>query len=580
MERQGAGSFLYNFLIDDLEEFMRVASPAHITDWNTFFEEIKDHQTDPNLKTILKNLDKPTFDALLQKVMLIKIEQPFDEVCKVLIDALDISDLEKDATAAQLQQEFAPLLAQLKQEKLSKKAQFSLHQTTRSLLNLIPQTLDTFLKAFNLIEVGKKPETSWDFYAIIEIYCKIFLIPHVLATVVGAVVVGSLQIYLIVALLILIGLAGVYCYLRWLRPCPQKLNIGTNLSELARAGQLKPVVARDHEVQRIISRLGTTNNENPTNLILIGKPGVGKSEIVRRVAELMPEKTIFSLNPVELSTGYTTAAEKLNSIMGEIKGHEHKVIFYIDELPAGFKNERSNLADLLKPFLERGGLQFITATTLTEYNKYIASDPALAQRLSVERIQRPSRSQTLTILNDRINRCATGIFLEKELAKNICGKTHGKSLRDRVQILNEGINQIHAFDIETYLPQELKSLKEKKAHLTRQSIEHLERKSLSRLARTKIEIQRQEKVLNEQKAKARKIRSLIQEQQRTKQDIYQQIETLTDPKKLLLLQNYYLPELEKVISSSIDALQNENPDFKMRLDMTLIDQIIAARSVV
>ena len=186
---------------------------------------------------------------------------------------------------------------------------------------------------------------------------------------------------------------------------------GQDLTALARAQKLDPVIGRDEEIRHTIRILSRKTKNNPC---LIGEPGVGKTAIaeglaIRIVRGDVPEnlkgRTLFSLDMGSLVAGAKFRGEfeeRLKAVLAEIKASEGKIILFIDELHtivgAGKTDGAMDAGNLLKPMLARGELHCIGATTLNEYRKYIEKDPALERRFQPVLIEQPTVEDTVSIL--------------------------------------------------------------------------------------------------------------------------------------------------------------------------------------
>jgi ATP-dependent Clp protease ATP-binding subunit ClpC len=184
----------------------------------------------------------------------------------------------------------------------------------------------------------------------------------------------------------------------------------TDLTEMARRGELDPVLGREHEIERLIEILSRRKKNNP---VLIGEAGVGKSVIVEGLAqaivhaevpESMVRKRILTLEMADLVAGASARGQfeqRLKAVRDAVIRASGRVILFIDELHtvvaagAGGGIDASNM---LKPALARGRLQVIGATTLDEYRKHIESDRALARRFQPILVGEPSIAETITIL--------------------------------------------------------------------------------------------------------------------------------------------------------------------------------------
>src|SRR5258706_2926229 len=185
--------------------------------------------------------------------------------------------------------------------------------------------------------------------------------------------------------------------------------LGVDLTEMAEAGRLDPVIGRVHEIERVIQILSRRTKNNPA---LIGEPGVGKTAIVeglaqRIIAGEVPDsfkgKRVGTVDMGGLVAGTKYRGqfeERLKRVVDEIK--ETRCILFIDEfhtiIGAGGAEGTLDAANILKPALSRGELQTIGATTLDEYRKYIERDAALERRFQPVMVEQPSEEETIEIL--------------------------------------------------------------------------------------------------------------------------------------------------------------------------------------
>ncbi len=186
---------------------------------------------------------------------------------------------------------------------------------------------------------------------------------------------------------------------------------GRDLTSLAGAGKIDPVIGRDDEIRRIIEILSRRTKNNP---VLIGEPGVGKTAIVeglarriiaRDVPEGLKEKKLISLDMGALIAGAKYRGEfeeRLKAVLKEVQESSGKVILFIDELHtvvgAGAAEGAMDAGNLLKPMLARGELRCIGATTIDEYRKHIEKDAALERRFQPVLVNPPSVEDTISIL--------------------------------------------------------------------------------------------------------------------------------------------------------------------------------------
>ncbi len=186
---------------------------------------------------------------------------------------------------------------------------------------------------------------------------------------------------------------------------------GRDLTALAEAGKLDPVIGRDEEIRRVIQVLSRRTKNNP---VLIGEPGVGKTAIVeglaqRIVAGDVPEglkgKRVWALDVGALLAGAKYRGEfeeRLKAVLAEIQNAAGEIVLFVDELHtivgAGAAEGAVDAANMLKPMLARGELRAVGATTLDEYRKHIEKDAALERRFQPIFVGQPSVADTIAIL--------------------------------------------------------------------------------------------------------------------------------------------------------------------------------------
>ncbi len=192
---------------------------------------------------------------------------------------------------------------------------------------------------------------------------------------------------------------------------PTLANFSTDLTALAKAGKLDPVIGREPEVERVVAILSRRSKNNP---VLIGEPGVGKTAIVEGLAQRivagdvpvsLRDKRVISLQlgPLVAGTKYRGELEsRVKKILDEVKRASRDVILFIDELHAlvgaGAAEGALDISSMIKPELARGELQCIGATTIDEYRKHIEGDPALERRFQPVVVEEPTIDQTIAIL--------------------------------------------------------------------------------------------------------------------------------------------------------------------------------------
>ncbi len=296
-----------------------------------------------------------------------------------------------------------------------------------------------------------------------------------------------------------------------------------DLLELARKGELDPVIGREKEIERVIQILSRRKKNNP---VLIGEAGVGKTVIVEGLAQQIvasdvPQsllsKKILSLDMAALIAGAGVRGEfegRLKSIRDSIIDAGGRIILFIDELHTvvgvgGGAAGGMGAPDILKPALARGQLQMIGATTYDDYRKHIETDRALARRFQTVSISEPGIDETKCILE--------GLKLYYEKHHNIdytpesldaAARLSDRYITDRAQpdkaidLLDEAGSKKH---LEMhYTPPDIKKLENEKRAQTALKMEAFERQDFEESTKHHAEIQIIEERLAREKEKWQK----------------------------------------------------------------------------
>src|ERR671938_171849 len=188
-------------------------------------------------------------------------------------------------------------------------------------------------------------------------------------------------------------------------------QVSRDLTQLARDGELDPVIGRAEEISRVVRILSRRTKNNP---VLIGEAGVGKTAVAeglaqRIVSEDIPEslksKRVLALDVGGLVAGTRFRGdfeERMQQMLKELQNEEKNIILFIDELHsivgAGGAEGAVNASNMLKPALARGELQVVGATTLDEYRKHVEKDPALERRFQPVLVSEPTVDEAVAIL--------------------------------------------------------------------------------------------------------------------------------------------------------------------------------------
>ncbi len=254
-------------------------------------------------------------------------------------------------------------------------------------------------------------------------------------------------------------------------------HFGRDLTELARKGELDPIIGRDNEIQRVAQILSRRKKNNP---VLIGEPGVGKTAIAEglalRIIERKVPRILHNKRVVTLDLGAIVAGtkyrgqfeERMKAIMNELQ-RARDVILFIDELHtivgAGGASGSLDASNMFKPALARGELQCIGATTLDEYRQHIEKDGALERRFQKIMVDPPNPEETLQILHglkERYEQHHKVQFDDDAIAATV--KLSERYISDRylpdkaIDVLDETGARVHLANI--VVPKEITELEE------------------------------------------------------------------------------------------------------------------------
>jgi ATP-dependent Clp protease ATP-binding subunit ClpB len=380
---------------------------------------------------------------------------------------------------------------------------------------------------------------------------------------------------------------------------------GRDLTELARAGKLDPVIGRDEEIRRVIHVLSRRTKNNP---VLIGEPGVGKTAIVEGLAqrivrgdvpEQLKHKRVFQLDLGALVAGTKYRGEfeeRLKAVLKEIADSQGEIILFIDEIhtvvgAGAAEGAAMDAANILKPMLARGELHCIGATTLDEYRKHIEKDPALERRFQPVYVGEASVEDTISILR--------GLKEKYEVH-------HGVRITDAAVIAAATLS--HRYISDRFLPDKAIDLIDEAAAKLRMEIDskpaeldeidrrimqlEIEREALRRetdsasrerlekleqeLARLRQDSESLRQRWEREKQIVQRIRSIKEQMDRTKVEL-EQAERVADLERAARLRYGILPELAKQLEAAEAELRALGPQrlLKEEVDAEDIAEVVS-----
>ena len=269
-----------------------------------------------------------------------------------------------------------------------------------------------------------------------------------------------------------------------------------DLTAIAAANKLDPVIGRDDEIRRVIQILNRRSKNNP---VIVGEPGVGKTAVIEGLAqriikgdvpESLKNDKILSLDLGALLAGASYRGEfeeRLKSVLKKIEEKSDDLMLFIDEIHTimgmGASDGSVDAGNLLKPMLARGNIRVIGATTLDEYKKYIEKDKALERRFQPVIVDEPSVDTTISILRG---------------LKNKYEVYHGIKILD--EALVQAVKLSHRYIADRYLPDKAIDLIDEAASSLRINIDTMP-EEIDIYSREKIQLEIERKTLEEEHSK-------------------------------------------------------------------------------
>ena len=295
-------------------------------------------------------------------------------------------------------------------------------------------------------------------------------------------------------------------------------NFGRDLTNMAEAGRLDPIVGREKEIERVSQILSRRKKNNP---ILIGEPGVGKSAIAeglalrivqRKVSRVLFNKRIVSLDLASLVAGTKYRGqfeERMKAVMQELEKNKD-IILFIDEIHtiigAGGASGSLDASNMFKPALARGEMQAIGATTLDEFRQHIEKDGALERRFQKVLVEPTTPEETLQILNNIKERYEDHHSVRfSDDAIEACVKLTERYITDRhlpdkaIDALDEVGSRVHLTNIN--VPKEILDVEEKIEALKLEKNEVIKSQQYEKAAELRDDERKLQEALESAKAK-------------------------------------------------------------------------------
>jgi ATP-dependent Clp protease ATP-binding subunit ClpB len=378
---------------------------------------------------------------------------------------------------------------------------------------------------------------------------------------------------------------------------------GIDLVAAAAAGKLDPVIGREAEIRRVMQVLSRRTKNNP---VLIGEAGVGKTAVAEGVAirivnkdcpENLKNKRVIALDISAMLAGAKYRGEfeeRLKAVLKEVKNANGNIILFIDEIHtlvgAGRTEGAMDAANILKPYLARGELRAIGATTIDEYRKYIEKDPALERRFQPVLINEPTIEDTISILRGLKEKYEVhhGVRIKDSAliaaAKLSARYIQGRFLPDKaIDLMDEAASKIK-MEVDS-MPAEIDTIERKlrRLEIEREAFKKEEesKEKIEKINKEIEELRKQEEILknkwqNEKKTieQIREIKKSIDE----KKQLEEKYEREGHFEKVAKIRYGEIPELNKKLKEledQINILRKDGTFLKEEVDEEDIAKVVS-----
>ena len=438
------GEHLSDVLKCDLELMFEKISPKNV---EIFFEEALDKA--------IENKDMHLSDLALEAVSVEKMLLAVKE--KHPIEFKSLEDL-IDELAKVLPPETKSYTPAFKPE---------LFDRGNVITNFFPNMGRIFMRAFDLFDSVRPPDTLYEYGVLITLYFNFFKLPYYLVEVIGKFLPNPLQVLVVTALVLGIAIGVLYVHLRWCRVCPEKVDYCNIL-----ALKNEQPFASMCRVDELNLAEGCINSGR--SVVFVGDPGVGKTHIMQELAARLKDKKVFVFDHSALfgqSSSIMSTAEKMNMSFKQVKGFEGRVAFICDELGDALQSKFHDIVAIFKLLKdEYPNIVIFTAMTSVQWEELRKRDPALEDRFKAIFIKETNESETLRILQEAssseqgVSISLSGLQKEVEVTNGIDG--HAQP-RKAINPLKELIKRI---EYNRLYPERITTERMKKAHIALQNL--------------------------------------------------------------------------------------------------------------
>lgn len=409
------------------------------------------------LRLIFERLNPENLNRMLQRLASELAERPNAVLIDKLLRDLKLTKLEAcvGVQGRKLAAESLDQYPDFKQDPIGSKTERK--ERANLIFRIIPDMLDTFLKAFNVLDAGKRPQSVWDYNALIAIYVTALSLPSFMVSHLLHFIEEPLYAY---GTALGVGVAfacGLYAYLKWLRPIPHDFPNCINVSSIS----APPFIDREQSIRKIQKLV-----ENGFNVIIIGESGAGKSAIVREVGKRLQTKTMQQIKDGVFDPDFVSPVERLEVDFLEADNYPGKVVFYVDEMAKLCSND--NLLKHLQGRLEQKQFQIIGTCSREEYEKTIAGKTEFQRRFVVHELASPSEQEMQIIFMGLYRAIVDEIDCDDpvELVRYLIQRTNasleqincGAQPAAAIRVWERALMKIREFRIQDYESKELLDL--------------------------------------------------------------------------------------------------------------------------
>lgn len=429
-----------------------------------------------------------------------------EKLMERLMDVLSLSQLEASAKSQfpsfQSALESAVDVAKMIKDRFAQEAdevKKTLHQSVSLyIVNFLEWIIDSLMVAFQLNDLTEDPEmpmeAQYRLQMLMGLFTTVFSLLASLTAITGN---APLAAAILASGVTLMG-SILYIYFRWLKPCPENVSpLCTNLTSEAAKGNILPLLGRGNEVRQLIEALCSNGQNIRRHPLLIGKSGVGKTELIKELARLisigdvpdeLKDLKVFHVNTGELvgnaggaGPGFRgRATDNISKILKKIRRFEGKVLFFFDEIHLAFPDttsrssaENAALGEKLKTLLDpnaRGFKFFVGATTPEEFEAHIADNWPFVRRFNEIYMDEMGSDKALLAIKNFLHREAPHIRINSETIQHLydeCKKKFPQHSQPYLSIiiLSQAIARLRNRQQST-LSQQLQTLLDQKSELS------------------------------------------------------------------------------------------------------------------